>query len=139
MHATQPSQLALLILALGGALAMPAWAQSTDTTRGQDATTQGRGHDARRMSDSQADANGGQAAQSSSANTQSDVNLSADTFSALDTDHDGRISSTEAAASSAFNGRFKALDRDGDGYVSRKEYRDGLRETRTPPATPGGA
>ena len=111
-------------LALGAALALPAWAQSTEaqSTSGQDS--------------SQTDANGWQAGRASSANTQADARLSADSFNSLDTDHDGRISSAEAAASTGLNGRFRSMDRDGDGYVNQQEYADGLRATRTPTSPP---
>lgn len=136
----------LLVLALGATLALPVRAQSTEAvstsslgtreaSRGQQ-DTRARQDDNASRTDSQTDANGWQAGQSSSANTQSDARLSADSFGALDTDHDGRISSTEAAASAGFNGRFRSLDHDGDGYVSEKEYREGLRATRTPTSAP---
>ena len=137
----------LLTLALGAALALPAWAQSTEgqsgsgqygqSTQGQqDSSTQNTGSNASTTSQNQTDANGWQADHASSANTRSDANLSADSFATLDTDHDGRISSAEAGASSDFMGRFKSLDHNGDGYVSQKEFRRSLRAESTPTSTP---
>ena len=46
-----------------------------------------------------------------------------DVFGTLDTDHDGRISATEAGTDSNFNGGFAAMDVDGNGFVSDAEYR----------------
>ena len=43
------------------------------------------------------------------------------TFGTLDTDHDGRISATEASSDSGFN--FSGADSDADGFVSDAEYR----------------
>jgi len=77
-----------------------------------------------------ADADAGKPARSDEAST------TGDDFDTLDADHDGRISRAEAGTSQSFNARFKTLDADGDGYVSNAEYREGLRATRTPTATP---
>lgn len=46
-----------------------------------------------------------------------------DTWANLDTDHDGRISSTEAGLDSAFNTNFGDMDANNDGFVSDTEYR----------------
>jgi len=46
-----------------------------------------------------------------------------DTWAKLDTDHDGRISSTEGGLDSAFNTNFDGMDADDDGFVSDAEYR----------------
>lgn len=46
-----------------------------------------------------------------------------DTWANLDTDHDGRISSTEAGLDSAFNTSFRDMDANNDGFVSDTEYR----------------
>lgn len=45
------------------------------------------------------------------------------TFAALDSDADGRISATEAAADADFNTGFAMMDGDGDGFVSDTEFR----------------
>ncbi|MGN6512411.1 MAG: hypothetical protein ACTHKZ_02395 [Lysobacteraceae bacterium] len=143
MHTIAPR---LLTLALGAALALPAFAQSTSgqetqgtqSTQGQqDTSAQDTGSNASSMSQQgQTDANGWQSGQASSANTQAGAGMSADSFGTLDTDHDGRISSAEAGASANFMGRFKSLDRNGDGYVSQKEFHKGLRDQSTPTSTP---
>ena len=131
----------LLTLALGAALALPAWAQSAPQDSGsqdaqQDAQQSTQQDTTAQSTGSQTDANGWQAGQSSSANMQSDTTLTGDSFGTLDTDHDGRLSSDEAGASASLNGRFKSLDTNGDGYVSQSEYSTGLRATRTPTTTP---
>jgi Ca2+-binding EF-hand superfamily protein len=46
-----------------------------------------------------------------------------DTWAKLDTDHDGRISSAEAAVDSGFDTTFGDMDADGDGFISDSEYR----------------
>lgn len=46
-----------------------------------------------------------------------------DAWATLDTDHDGRISHTEAGLDSAFNTSFSDMDADDDGFVSDAEYR----------------
>ena len=46
-----------------------------------------------------------------------------DVFSRLDTDGDGRISTTEAALDADFNGTLSAMDANNDGFVSQDEYR----------------
>ena len=46
-----------------------------------------------------------------------------DVFSRLDTDGDGRISTTEAALDAGFSGMLSAMDADNDGFVSQDEYR----------------
>jgi hypothetical protein len=43
-------------------------------------------------------------------------------FAALDTNGDGRISSTEAAAHEKLTAQFRTADADGDGSVSRAEF-----------------
>jgi len=50
-----------------------------------------------------------------------------DLWAQLDTDGDGRISSTEGAVDTDFNNRFATLDADHDGFVTDAEYRDGTR------------
>jgi Ca2+-binding EF-hand superfamily protein len=46
-----------------------------------------------------------------------------DVFSRLDTDGDGRISTTEAALDADFNGTLSTMDANSDGFVSQDEYR----------------
>lgn len=46
-----------------------------------------------------------------------------DVFSRLDTDGDGRISTTEAALDTDFNSMLSAMDTNSDGFVSQDEYR----------------
>jgi Ca2+-binding EF-hand superfamily protein len=46
-----------------------------------------------------------------------------DVFSRLDTDGDGRISTTEAALDAGFSGMLSAMDANNDGFVSQDEYR----------------
>ena len=43
-------------------------------------------------------------------------------FNDLDKNHDGALSSTEAAANPQLAKRFKEVDTDGDGKLSRAEY-----------------
>lgn len=43
------------------------------------------------------------------------------TFESLDTDGDGRISKTEAAANQNVLDQFSKYDKDGDGYIERAE------------------
>lgn len=59
-------------------------------------------------------------------------------FSTLDSDGDGSISSTEAAANADFQARFGTIDADGDGIVTEAEYRAFAR-TQVPPAPPAQA
>ena len=46
-----------------------------------------------------------------------------DVFSRLDTDGDGRISTSEAALDTGFNGMLSTMDANSDGFVSQDEYR----------------
>ncbi len=46
-----------------------------------------------------------------------------ETFTRLDSDKDGRISSTEADADAGFDGSFSVMDGNGDGFVTDAEYR----------------
>lgn len=43
------------------------------------------------------------------------------TFESLDTDGDGRISKTEAAANATVEAQFSSYDRNGDGFIERAE------------------
>lgn len=43
-------------------------------------------------------------------------------FESLDTNSDGRLSSTEAQASPAVAAKFSTIDKQGRGYVTREEY-----------------
>jgi hypothetical protein len=45
------------------------------------------------------------------------------TFSVLDTDKDGRVSSMEADADAGFDAGFASMDANGDGFVTDTEYR----------------
>lgn len=44
------------------------------------------------------------------------------TFESLDTNSDGRISSTEAKMDSALSAKFSSLDKQGRGYITRAEF-----------------
>jgi len=44
------------------------------------------------------------------------------TFETLDTNSDGRISSTEAKMDSALSAKFSSLDKAGRGYITRAEF-----------------
>ncbi len=48
-------------------------------------------------------------------------------FESLDANADGRISSSEASASSALSTKFSALDKQGKGYLTREEYQAAMR------------
>ena len=43
------------------------------------------------------------------------------TFESLDTDNDGRISKTEAAANASVSAQFSKYDQNGDGFIERDE------------------
>jgi Ca2+-binding EF-hand superfamily protein len=47
---------------------------------------------------------------------------SGDTFKALDTDGDGKVSKSEAAANEHFANSFDKLDGNSDGYVTKREW-----------------
>jgi hypothetical protein len=49
--------------------------------------------------------------------------MKGDVWSQLDSDHDGRISTSEGRVNADFSTRFAKLDADGDGFVSETEYR----------------
>ena len=54
------------------------------------------------------------------------------TFSGLDSDKDGRVSSTEADADAGFDAGFSAMDGNGDGFVTDTEYRAHAKTTEKP-------
>jgi hypothetical protein len=45
-------------------------------------------------------------------------------FADADTNGDGKLSATEAAANAAVNSRFSSIDGNADGYITTDEYRD---------------
>jgi len=53
-------------------------------------------------------------------------------FTKLDSDGDGRISSTEADADAGFDGSFSAMDGNGDGFVTDAEFRAHAKATAQP-------
>jgi hypothetical protein len=53
------------------------------------------------------------------------------TFESLDTDGDGRISKTEAAANTTVNSQFTRYDQNGNGFIEREEV---MSSNQTPPA-----
>jgi Ca2+-binding EF-hand superfamily protein len=53
-------------------------------------------------------------------------------FETLDTNHDGRLSPAEAAASEVLSAAFKTLDRNNDGIVNRREFAEFQQGTPTP-------
>ena len=55
------------------------------------------------------------------------------TFESLDTDGDGRISKTEAAANSGVSSQFSRYDQNGDGYIERSE----VNAANSPPSDSG--
>ena len=76
----------------------------------------------------------GALAQSASPPAQEPQQQGGATFESLDTDGDGRISKTEAAANEGVNAQFSRYDQNGDGYIERAEVNSA---NRTPPAEPG--
>jgi hypothetical protein len=50
----------------------------------------------------------------------------------LDTDKDGRVSSSEASADPTFDSGFAAMDADGDGYVTDAEFHEKAKATSKP-------
>jgi Ca2+-binding EF-hand superfamily protein len=50
------------------------------------------------------------------------------TFSQLDTNSDGRVTTSEAAAYERFNAAFKTSDQNGDGWISESEYDTWMRD-----------
>ena len=56
------------------------------------------------------------------------------TFESLDTDSDGRISKTEAAANSTVSAQFSRYDVNGDGFIERSEV--GQANSEQPAETP---
>ncbi|BCT91941.1 hypothetical protein LYSHEL_09650 [Lysobacter helvus] len=50
----------------------------------------------------------------------------------LDTDKDGRVSSSEASADPTFDSGFAAMDADGDGYVTDNEFHAKAKATSKP-------
>ncbi|MUV13512.1 hypothetical protein [Noviluteimonas gilva] len=57
---------------------------------------------------------------------------SGDTFSSLDADKDGRISSTEADRDAGFSASFAAMDANADGFVTRDEHKSHSRSNARP-------
>jgi Ca2+-binding EF-hand superfamily protein len=55
------------------------------------------------------------------------------TFESLDTDSDGRISKTEAAANQAVTEQFSRYDKNGNGFIEREEVTSA---NSSPPADP---
>jgi Ca2+-binding EF-hand superfamily protein len=55
------------------------------------------------------------------------------TFESLDTDSDGRISKTEAAANSSVNAQFSRYDKNGDGFIEREEVNGSNTQPPAPP------
>ena len=53
----------------------------------------------------------------------SDAPVSGDVFKSLDTDGDGKISRSEAAADSKISDSFDKLDRNSDGFITKHEFR----------------
>lgn len=62
-----------------------------------------------------------------------------DLWTRLDTDGDGRISSSEGAADTAFQSDFTTFDADRDGFVTDTEYRSGARSAGDEVRTMGDA
>ena len=62
------------------------------------------------------------------------------TFESLDTNADGRLSSSEAQASPSVAAKFSTIDKQGRGYVTREEYqlqaKMGSDRGTTSPSTP---
>jgi Ca2+-binding EF-hand superfamily protein len=50
------------------------------------------------------------------------------TFESLDTNSDGRISKTEAAANESVSAQFSKYDKDGNGYIERSEVNNANRD-----------
>ena len=55
------------------------------------------------------------------------------TFESLDTDSDGRISKTEAAANTSVSAQFSRYDKNGDGFIEREEVNGSSSQPQTPP------
>ena len=55
-----------------------------------------------------------------------------DLWTRLDTDADGRISTTEGALDAGFTASFSTYDADGDGFVTDAEYRAGAKASMKP-------
>jgi Ca2+-binding EF-hand superfamily protein len=53
------------------------------------------------------------------------------TFEALDQNHDQRISQSEAAGDQNVAGRFAALDADGDGALTKREFAAGAKPDKS--------
>lgn len=62
-----------------------------------------------------------------------------DLWNRLDTNRDGRISSTEGASDTEFNAGFSSYDSDGDGFVSETEYRVAAQNQLPRASATGGA
>jgi Ca2+-binding EF-hand superfamily protein len=56
------------------------------------------------------------------ADDRSNTKESGDTFKALDTDNDGKISKEEASANQHFSNTFDKLDGNSDGYITKREF-----------------
>jgi hypothetical protein len=66
-------------------------------------------------------------------NSKRDGAGSTDVFKALDTDGDGKVSKSEAAANESFANSFDRLDGNSDGFVTKREYH----RNTMPKARPG--
>ncbi len=55
-----------------------------------------------------------------------------ETFSALDADKDGRVSSTEADRDAGFSARFAAMDANADGFITSDEYNERAKANAQP-------
>ena len=58
------------------------------------------------------------------------------TFESLDTDGDGRISKTEAAANAVVAAQFSMYDKNGDGYIEKEEVMSSNNPAPTEPSKP---
>jgi hypothetical protein len=57
---------------------------------------------------------------------------SSDTFSGLDADKDGRVSSTEADRDAGFSASFASMDANADGFVTRDEHKSHAKANKQP-------
>lgn len=54
------------------------------------------------------------------------------TFKSMDRDSDQRLSKTEVARDEMLNDHFAAIDADGDGYLTQREYTAHMKEMKSP-------